>query len=218
MTFYLVLGIIIVIILYFIPIELLINYQRKDNDDNLVLQFKVFILHYNLKLSLIDFKHLFSFPTTKLKGKFRSLFFDTNIEFKEELSESEIEYLKKYTKIMKRIISRFELVFLLTHNCSFFSWESSFGFSNPAYTGLLTGILWSIKGTIISILQTELKFKKLPLIVVKPNFNKVEPLKVEFKGIFTFRLGKLIVIGFQISYFELKRRAKIKWKNTRSLN
>ena len=217
MLIYLLVGTII-ILLYFIPLKLIVDYQRKNNDDNLSLQFKVFFLNYNLKLSFIDFKRLFSFPTTELKGKFSSFFFDTNIEFKEEVSEEEFKELKHLIKVMERIISRFELIFLLAHNCSFFSWQSSFGCQNPAHTGMLTGLLWAFKGALISILQSKLEFKELPIIKVRPDFNKEQSLMVEFNGIFTFRLGKLILIAIGIIYFETQRRIKQKWKNIQLLN
>ena len=129
-----------------------------------------------------------------------------------------LKKLKKYSKVLKRIVNRFELILLLTHNCSFFSWKSSFGFNNPAYTGLFTGLLWSLKGSTISILQTELQFKKLPVIEVTPDFNKIKPLKIEFEGIFTFRLGKLIITAVKISLYEFKRKVKLKWKSIQLLN
>ncbi|MFO7820167.1 MAG: DUF2953 domain-containing protein [Halanaerobacter sp.] len=198
------------------PLQLVVDYQRKDNKDNFNLKFKLFILKYNLKLSFIDFKRLLSLPTTELKGKFSSLFSQKEIELKEEITEEEFKDLQRTLKVMKRIIDRFELVFLLTHNCSFFSWRSSFGCANPAHTGALTGLLWSFKGSLISMLQTKLDFKELPIIKVLPNFNQKQPLLVEFKGIFNFRLGKLIFIAVGISYFELRRRLKLKWKNIQS--
>ena len=218
MKIYLLGGIIIFILLYFIPLQLLVDYQRKNNKDNLTLKMKIFILNYNLKLTFIDFKRLFSFPTTELKGKFKSLFSETNIEFKEEISEEELESLKHSFKVMRRIVNRFELILLLTHNCSFFSWQTSFGFANPAHTGILTGVLWSGKSSLISLLQTQLEFKELPMIKVYPNFNGKQPLQVEFNGIFTFRLGKLILIAIGIIYFETQRRIKQKWKNIQLLN
>ena len=218
MKIYILLGIIILILLYFLPLQLLIDYQRKNNKDNLILKVKLFLFHYNLKLTFIDFKRLFSFPTTELKGKFKSLFLETNIEFKEEMSEEELESIQHSLKVMKRIVNRFELILLLTHNCSFFSWQTSFGFANPAHTGLLTGLLWSVKSALISLLQTQLEFKELPIIKVYPNFNQQQRLQVQFKGIFTFKLGKLILIAVGIIYFETKRRLTQKWKNIQLLN
>ncbi|MGM0502063.1 MAG: DUF2953 domain-containing protein [Bacillota bacterium] len=209
---------IIAIVLYFIPLELVIDYQRKEEQDNLIIKVRIFLLHYQLKLSLLDLKHLFSFPRAELKGKFSGLFSEKNIEFKEELSAEELKQLKSYTTILRRIAARFELILLLTHNCSFFSWKSSFGFRNPACTGLVTGLLWSWKGAIVAVLQNKLQFKKLPVIEVNPNFNNLEPLKIEFKSIFAFRLGKLIITAVKISLYEFKRRIKQKWKNIQLLN
>jgi hypothetical protein len=220
MLFYLV-GFIIIIIfcsLYFWPLELVADYQRKEQEDNFNLQLRLFYFKYNFKISYLDFKHLFSLPTTELKAEFNSIFFDAEHELKEELSEAEMESLIDHLKKLKRIINRFELIFLLTHNCSYFSWQTSFGFSNPAYTGFLTGVLWPLKSSIISILKNELEFKELPIIKVEPKFNRAQALKVEFKGIFTFRLGKLILIVAKIIFDELIRRGKLKWKTTQLLN
>lgn len=218
MKLYILLGIIIFILLYLLPLQLLVDYQRKNNKDNLIMKINFFFLHYNLKLTFIDFKRLFSFPTTELKGKFKSLFSETNIEFKEEISEEELESLQHSFKVMRRIVNRFELILLLTHNCSFFSWQTSFGFANPAHTGILTGVLWSGKSSLISLLQTQLEFKELPIIKVCPNFKQQQPLRIQFKGIFTFKLGKLILIAMGIIYFETTRRLKQKWKNIQLLN
>ena len=218
MQFHLLAAIIIIILLYFLPLTIKVDYKRENNKDKLNLSFKFFILSYNLKLSFIDFKRLFSLPTTELRGKFSSLFFETDVKFREEITDKEIKELKRVMKVIKRIIDRFELVFLLTHNCSFFSWQSSFGCANPAVTGILTGILWSAKSSLVAILQTKLNFKELPIIEVKPNFTKPQPLLIKFSGIFNFRLGQLILIALGVIYFELRRRFKFKWKNIQLLS
>ncbi len=198
-------------ILYFLPVKLEIDYKRKKNRDYFNLALKVLFINHNLKLSFIDIKHLLIWPTTKLKGEFKSIFFSKEIKLKERVDQEELHYLIKQARRFYRTVKRFKLFFLLSHNCSCFLWKTSLGLKNPAYTGIVTGALWSIKSSIIAVIQNYLQFKKLPIIDVEPNFNKKESIKIEFKGIFEFRLGNIILIGIRISLSKIRRRIERRW-------
>ena len=214
MLFYLLLSLFFFIV-YFLPVKLEIYYRRREDKDDFKLRLKVLFVNQKLKLSFVDVRRFFFLPTAKLRGELKSILFDKEVKIKEVVNEEELDYLIERMRQVYRIAKRFRLFFLLSHNCSFFLWKTSFGLKNPAYTGMVTGLLWSVKSSMIATIQNHSEFKKLPIIDVKANFNHQEPIKIEFKGIFNFRLGKIILMGARVSLSQIKRRIERKWTTIR---
>jgi hypothetical protein len=75
-------------------------------------------------------------------------------------------------------------------------WKSCCSTGDAMYTGLLTGVIWSIKGIVVGLLNKWIEMKELNLNVA-PDFNFIKPrLKSEITGIFKIRLVHIIFIAY----------------------
>lgn len=92
-----------------------------------------------------------------------------------------------------------------------FRWVTRFGVGDPALTGLLTGVVWSIKGTVFGLLNRNMRLLREPVIRVDPDFQSFT-FRTTVRCIVRVRLGDIITAGAGLW---LKERG-IAWKpNTR---
>jgi hypothetical protein len=72
----------------------------------------------------------------------------------------------------------------------------NFGTGNACQTSVLTGLLWTFWGIIISFLYRYIKVEKKH-IAIKPNYSE-KNINIDFYCIFNVRIVYIIVIGFMI--------------------
>ncbi|GAB6137695.1 DUF2953 domain-containing protein [Halanaerobaculum tunisiense] len=191
-------------LLYLLPIKLEIDFKRQNEKDNCRIELDSLLFSHKLELSYLQLQSIL-YPFFVIKGQLRGLL-DRELLMAEELEKDELEKIINYLDKIEGIINRIEPISLLTSNCTYFLWRTRFGFSNPALTGMLAGTLWSLKGAVVGSISNVFTFNTLPTIAVEPNFDQVEPVQFEIKGIFKFRLGNIILIGARILFEDFKRR------------
>ncbi|WP_102345281.1 DUF2953 domain-containing protein [Bacillus sp. Marseille-P3661] len=118
----------------------------------------------------------------------------TKITPKETLNglEKAKDFLQKVVglhSIVRRMLSHFSV--------SKFEWKSSIGLGDAAYTGMATGFLWTIKGTVVGVVSQYMKLKARPDLAVTPLFQE-NFSHTRFIGIFSFRIGYAIVAALSI--------------------
>jgi len=98
-----------------------------------------------------------------------------------------LKSLKQYTKLYRRFVIKI----VRSLNCEHLYWKTRFGSDDAALTGLMTGAMWAVKGTMVTIFKRRFSFTREPVIAVTPAFGQ-ECLEVDFQCIFSLRLGKVI--------------------------
>ena len=199
--------IMLLIIILLSKINIVIEYKRKSKDE-------IFILSFFMYKGLIKYKYEIPKIDTEKKGIFYRL--------KKEKDEKKREKYIKYTSIMHRIERG--RVFYLKH-CSLIkriqnflkckitlknlSFKMNFGTGNACHTSILTGLLWTFCGIIISFLHRFMKVEKKQ-VVIKPNYTE-KNINLELYCIFNSRIVYIIVIGFMIlTHFTKNKRALFK--------
>ncbi len=81
-----------------------------------------------------------------------------------------------------------------------FEWHTLIGIGDAAHTGVISGAIWAIKGSIIGMLSHYLNFKEMPHIMVTPHFQAVVS-QTKIKCIFQFRIGHAILAGLKLIKF-----------------
>lgn len=98
--------------------------------------------------------------------------------------------------------------FLQKSSCKRLYWETTIGFTDYAFTGMVAGILWTGKGSICGYLSRFLKFESSDLkIQVIPNFGK-PCFEIVLDCILETRFGHIIVglVRFLLLQNKLKQR------------
>ncbi|RSL34272.1 DUF2953 domain-containing protein [Salibacterium salarium] len=78
-----------------------------------------------------------------------------------------------------------------------FYWKSKIGTGDAAWTGLLSGSLWSVKHIAVGLMSAVLQLRCDPQIDIVPDFQKTA-LDVEFSCMVTTRLGHAIIAGIRV--------------------
>lgn len=55
---------------------------------------------------------------------------------------------------------------------SYLSWKTRFGLGDPFRTGMATGMIWSLKGYIVTFLFSQIKVSGVPALAVVPDFSR----------------------------------------------
>lgn len=90
-------------------------------------------------------------------------------------------------------------LWLVQHiKCHHFCWKTRFSLGDAAATGIGSGLLWSLKGYLLSLFQRTVDAKECdPEILVTPVFNG-ETMTTEFNCIFNLRTGYIIIAGLRL--------------------
>lgn len=110
-------------------------------------------------------------------------------------------------KMFKNVFKKKEIIRVFIENLKInlyeFCWKTEFGTGNAAHTGILTGIIWSIKGVIVSSLGSRMnKFSGIQ-IKVNPVFNK-RTFKTRLRCIFSVKLGNIILATLKVVVYKFK--------------
>lgn len=215
----LILILLILIILRFGKIRFMIDINVQQEGDDLVAKLNFTFFKYRFKLPYVEIEERFSFSDFEFIGRVNERF-KREVKIDEKLEEGErnkgdIAHIINFFNQVKKVFTHIEDVVVIIDKCDDFWWVTNFGLVNQAYTGILTGMIWAVKGSVVSILQNFIRFEATPVIKVDPSFNYPQDFGMEFEGIFTFKIGDIIHMGLKILISQLKRRLK---KNGRPPN
>jgi hypothetical protein len=196
-------GILVVCLL--IPVTITIIYIRKQGDDQLTIITGLF-------WNTVKFKY--SIPVIRIsrdKTQLPALEFGSETQMgltkkEKEILELPLELCKKIQNVAStfdkyyRIFGQWLKAFEANLRIEKFLWETEIGMEDPALTGISVGLMWSIKGMLLTFL-TERYFQpknREIRINVMANF-KQESLYTNLFCIFKFQPGYIIFT--RVKYF-----------------
>lgn len=104
---------------------------------------------------------------------------------------------------------------LIEHiKCTRFIWKTKLGLGDAAATGIGGGVLWGIKGLLLSILKKSVDWKKCKTeIDVTPVFDR-EALATQFDCIFSLRTGYIIIACCRLLILAIMFKLVLKGANS----
>jgi hypothetical protein len=105
-----------------------------------------------------------------------------------------LKHMKQmFENIVKELKLAKQLLFFVLRNLTFrqFDWKTHFGTGEASSTGVASGGVWMIKGTLLGTLSTHSNMNCQPKIAVIPYFQQ-RGIRSEIDCIVTIRLGKAI--------------------------
>ena len=120
----------------------------------------------------------------------------------------------KAYRLLKRVHNLLPIIkrFLKTIRLENLQWKTAIGTADAAETGVLTGIVWGIKSSIVGFISTNLTVRKIPQIHVHPLFQQ-KKIKTEIRCMIRFRIGNAILAGIRL-LLNLRKRRDVKWQST----
>lgn len=184
-----------------------LTYKFDPNDQRLVVLIKAL---FGLIRIRMDIPELNDTNTEKQKSEKTDPSLDKNFTDIDSIDEDEA--LKAYRPIkywMKNINELYKVVkkSLKKVRITQLVWKSAIGTGDAATTGIISGVGWSFKGTVIGMLSYYFSLKVQPQLEIRPIFNR-KISNTYVKCIFQVRAGQAILAGLKI--FKL-------WKKMKSL-
>ena len=184
-----------------------LTYKFDPNDQRLVVLIKAL---FGLIRIRMDIPELNDTNTEKQKSDKPVPSLDKNFTDIDSIDEDEalkayrpIKYwmknMNELYKVMKKSLKKVRITQLV--------WKSAIGTGNAATTGIISGVGWSFKGTVIGMLSYYFSLKVQPQLEIRPIFNR-KISNTYVKCIFQVRAGQAILAGLKI--FKL-------WKKMKSL-
>ena len=101
--------------------------------------------------------------------------------------------------ILKRVVDMIPLVknFLKKISVTKLEWHSHIGVGDAAHTGIITGLGWSIKGTIVGMISQHLNLKTHPEYSITPSFQ-LAVSETSLKCMIHFRIGHAMIAGIRV--------------------
>lgn len=184
-----------------------LTYKFDPNDQRLVVLIKAL---FGLIRIRMDIPELNDTNTEKQKSEKTDPSLDKNFTDIDSIDEDEalkayrpIKYwmknMNELYKVVKKSLKKVRITQLV--------WKSAIGTGNAATTGIISGVGWSFKGTVIGMLSYYFSLKVQPQLEIRPIFNR-KISNTYVKCIFQVRAGQAILAGLKI--FKL-------WKKMKSL-
>lgn len=190
----------------FVRVRFEVAYHRKGKDDHLKVEMTALrgLIRYRTEVPIIDLDQYFLKPFLKMETDIEGVV-SHPIQDKGMVVKIPIlvilRKLPLYLKNGLRLLNRYNSALrrlLKSIRCHNLSWTTSFGLGDPAYTGMVTGMLWGIKGFIFRVFRSNVgAMLKPPEFSVVPCFNDT-CFKLDFNCIFDLRIGHIIITGLQI--------------------
>ncbi|MDF2858313.1 MAG: hypothetical protein K0Q87_4164, partial [Neobacillus sp.] len=183
---------ILLLIILFTKLTIFINYYHHNDNDDLKIEFKVWgIVKYKLNVPLIKIDD--NSPSLVIKGNTQMGEAPENqseTKAKQIVPDDVINNLKNVKEIIQHVVSMHVIVrkFMRKVSVKQFEWHSLVGVGDAAHTGMISGALWTLKGSILGIVSHYIKLKEMPNLSVTPHFQ-FTIIQTRLSCIFQFRIG-----------------------------
>lgn len=183
---------------------------KEDKDDEFI--FKIYalrgLIQYKTDIPIINIKNNENHaPSLELNveseiGTSESFLGEKHKEFNMEEIRRIIEISLDLTRKYKRILEYIKEKLIIDR----LSWSTELGLGDAAVTAIYTGLGWTLKGNLISIIKNHLVLHSLETNVV-PNFN-IKTFKTTFSCILRLKLGHIIIAGIKSLIVKIKDGGK----------
>ncbi|QDP40864.1 DUF2953 domain-containing protein [Radiobacillus deserti] len=93
-----------------------------------------------------------------------------------------------------------------------FHWISRIGVGDASITGMLTGAVWGMKGTVLHYVSKHMTFKKKPTLQVIPLFQHTYSM-TKLECMVSIRVGQAIYAFIQFMKSTKKQRKQVQTSN-----
>lgn len=197
----------------FAKLTILVNYQHNNDNDDLKVEFRIFrFMKYRIHVPLI-----------KIDDNSPSLVVESHTHIGKpgnEQSDNNVHQIGKHdvmTKIhnakalLEEVFNLHVIVkkFFQKVAIKKFEWETLIGVGDAAYTAIAAGALWTMKGSIISLLSHYLQLKEMPKLSITPHFQAAV-IQTRLTCMIQFRIGHAILAGLKLIKFWKGKKAHFK--------
>lgn len=218
--------VLIFILILITKVKVYLYFNHFNDDDHLKIEFKAWfgLIRYKIELPLIKIDD--NSPTIVVKQKTGTDEEEINKDTKQFGAEDLLSSFHDMKELLQKVISLHKIVkkFLRKVTIQKMEWNTTFGLGDAAYTGMLTGAFWAVKGSLIGVVSHYMKLKSYPILSITPQFQFALS-QTSISCIFYFRIGHAMLAGIKlIKYwkggkpdFKSKRLSALSDNKTKSI-
>lgn len=187
-------------ILIVTKVSIFLHYYHHNDNDHLKVEFKAWfgMIKYKIEIPLIKIDD--RSPSINIRQEDTAL--GQGEAVKKDKKYSQEDLLASYRdmkELISKVVSFHQTVrkFLKKITVKQFEWHTLVGLGDAAYTGMLTGAIWAVKGSIIGMISHYMKLQTPPILTVTPQFQFAVS-QTAISCIFQFRIGYAMLAGMKI--------------------
>lgn len=195
------------ILIIFTKLTIYINYFHHNDDDDLKIELRAWFGLIKYKVKIPEIKIDDDSPSIVMKHEQKK----SKKKIHQITGQDVLTNMKNYKTVLKHVIDMHTIVkkFLKKIAVKQFDWYSVIGIGDAAYTGMATGVVWAMKGSIIGALGHFLSLRDIPKLMVKPEFNQTI-IQTRITCMFQFRIGNAMLAGIKLIRFWKGGRPNLK--------
>lgn len=208
------------LLIIFSKLTIHLNYFHHNDNDDLKVEFRIWfgLIKYKINIPLVKIDD--NSPSIVVKGNSgmgNSSENDSPTKVDQIKKDDIMTYLRNTKEILQHVINMNVILrkFIKRIVIKHFEWHSLVGLGDAAHTGILTGAIWTIKGSFIGMLSHFLRLKKMPVLSVTPHFQ-LAIIQTRITCIFQFRIGYAILAGLKLIKFWKGGRPNLKMNTANS--
>ncbi|WP_328160414.1 DUF2953 domain-containing protein [Cytobacillus praedii] len=213
--------ILLIISVILTKVKILLYYYHNNDNDHLKIEFKAWfgLIKYKKEIPLIKIDDNSPTIVTKEKKTLGPLEGTEKKDTKQYSATDLMNSIQDTKELLTHVVSLHRIVknFLNKISIKEFSWHTMVGIGDAAYTGMLTGAFWALKGSVIGLISHYMKLKAAPTMSITPQFQFAVSQTV-ISCIFQFRIGHAMVAGIKLIKYWKGGMASFKTKPLSALS
>ncbi|MBS4191626.1 DUF2953 domain-containing protein [Bacillus sp. FJAT-49705] len=210
--------ILLFIILIITKLKILLHYTHINDNDHLKIEFKAWfgLIKYKIEMPLIKIDE--DSPTIVVKQK-KGKESDSIKDTKQYSANYMLDSMHDMRELLHIVVSLNRIIkkFLRKVTIHTLEWHTTIGIGDAAYTGMLTGAFWAVKGSIVGVVSHFMRLKSFPDITITPQFQ-VAVSQTTISCMIYFRIGHAMFAGIKLMKYWKGGRARFRTKPLAALS
>ncbi|OQP04625.1 hypothetical protein BSK33_02755 [Geobacillus sp. 44B] len=200
-----------------------IFFQHAQDDDEWKITFRTLfgIVRYTVHIPLVKVETTSTSPGIVIAHKKSMENTANSKEKRSKYTPKEImNILRKAREFTERVVHLNDIMknFFRHVSITKFEWQTKIGTGDAATTGMMVGLGWSLKYSVLAVCSKYMKLKTTPMITIIPSFHQAVS-ETKFICMIHFRIGHAILAGIRvIKHWRGNRLSEIKAFATQQTN
>jgi hypothetical protein len=191
----------------FTNIKIRLEYIRDKKDDVVILEGSVWFGIIRVKYKIPVLKLQSVLHGVQVKKQATTGHEDARMQKKRfHITPREVSHYMNKISLLRQRVHDFNKIIKMTlsqFHCDQFEWRTRVGVGDAAVTGIITGLVWGVKSSILTIFTQYIRLSADPKINVVPAFQSTS-IDTHFRCVLRFRIGHALIAGIRL-IFNLRR-------------
>jgi len=204
MIFFIILAIItaLLFMIFMSKVQINIEFQHNFNKNAIYIHIRALFGLIKYKINVPSIKVDQDSPSLVMKEKVQAEMMaeKSKKEDKKQVGPEEVKHsIHDINQLITHIVGMKDIVkeFLKKIEVQRFEWKTVIGVKDAAMTGIVTGALWTLKGSSVGLISNLMRLKNMPILEITPNFQNLIS-STSLSCMLRLRIGHAILAGIKL--------------------